>query len=303
MAPGHEFTELPRMKTLNPRCPAFRRMALTAAIGLLFTGLRRETAAAAVAPVSAGMALWEDTADAERFLQQGHGRALDDHLTVSLAAWSTLEHKGRPWRLLLAQHVITDKQAGRRVDLSTLRFGSRLHPGRAILDLETGLAALGRTGGQNLQNGYHRLFDVASVDLDYPRTTRVGPLLAGRIAWPLVSRHPEAAVLELHTVDTAAGFHRARALLRTRWRPLRALHAEAYAGAARYHHLDPSLARAFQGGREFGLLLDWQALHHWHLDAWLLADIYRPNQANPGLSIEWHTAADPGSVLSRVLMP
>jgi hypothetical protein len=124
------------------------------------------------------MALWEDTADAERFLQQGHGRALDDHLTVSLAAWSTLEHKGRPWRLLLAQHVITDKQAGRRVDLSTLRFGSRLHPGRAILDLETGLAALGRTGGQNLQNGYHRLGGVATVGLEYPDHTRWG-LLAG----------------------------------------------------------------------------------------------------------------------------
>lgn len=282
--------------------PSFRTMALGVAIGLLLPWLRPGVATAAT-PLSAGLALWEDTADAEHFLQQGHGRALDDHLTVSMAAWSTLEHKGRPWRLLLAQHVVTDKQAGRRVDLSTLRCGSRLQPGRATLDLEAGLATLGRTGGQALQNGYHRLFGVATVELDYPGTTRVGLLLAERLAWPLAGSRPEFAVLELHNLDTGTGFHRARILLRSRLRPLPTLHAEAYAGVVRYHHLDPALAHAFRGGREFGLLLDWQALPHWQVDAWLLADAYRRDQSSPGLSIGWHTAADPGSVLSRVLLP
>jgi hypothetical protein len=35
-----------------------------------------------------GIALWEDTADPVSFLREGHGRAPDDHLTVSLAAWA-----------------------------------------------------------------------------------------------------------------------------------------------------------------------------------------------------------------------
>jgi hypothetical protein len=199
--------------------------------------------------------------------------------------------------------VITDKDHGRRIDLASLALAGTRTRGPLRLDLELGLAGLGRLGGASLQNGYHRLGGVATVGLEYPDHTRWGLLAAQRLDLELPASGPLAWTAGLHNLDHSTGFHRVRLILATRAGIGDRWTLQAFAGANRYHHLDIRLARAFESGPAWGCAVDCRTLGAWHLGAWLLADSRRGNQGVPGLSLHWQAPGDRRDSWGRILLP
>lgn len=250
-----------------------------------------------------GIALWEDSADPLTFVREGHGRALDDHLTVSLAAWAEWTQGTRPLGVRLEHHVITEKDRGRRVDLAFALLETSHALGPARLELGLGPGALGRLGGAGLQNAYHRLGGVATVDLDYPDHTRWAPVASQHLVLSLGSERPLAPALELHNLDHGSGFHRLRVLASGTLRNTAGWALDGFAGITGYHHLDQRLGSSFRGGPCWGLALGGPVGSRWHLDLWLLARTRRPDQSSPGLALAWHHPRSTRSSWSRRLGP
>ena len=249
-----------------------------------------------------GLTFREDTVDLLRFLREGHGRAQDDHLTFSLAAWHAWGPPQRSLELGLALHCLTDRLSGTRTDLGFVQLEKSLwHSQSLAWIMGLGLAARGDLGGQSLQNGYHGLSGNALLDLEYPTHRHWGGLFTQRLDWiALKGAGSRAGILAAHC-ESGAGFHRASLLAHGDWMPATRWRLEAGAGVVRHHHLASELQHAFQSGPMGALLGHWSPASRLELSIFVLVRNTRQDQSVPGVSLTWGRNALASRGLPRLL--
>ncbi|MDP8207715.1 MAG: hypothetical protein P9L92_13695 [Candidatus Electryonea clarkiae] len=250
------------------------------------------------------LAFWNDTADAERFVEEGWVYAPDDYITTSIAANISVDYNNKPWIFAWNTNVITLKDEGYRTDLLTIRLSKPITWEKGQFVISAGIMGNGNFGGESIQNGYHFIRSHRIIDLPYPESRRIGPMFEEQAVFNIWETNSNSFYLCLKNFNALpAGYHRYRGMFLASSQISPAITCEATFGYSGFYLLHDSLQPVFQNGIEYGILFRWELRERVTISAWAYANAYRNDQSIPGISLTFGSIDNSDLLTGMALFP
>jgi len=126
-------------------------------------------------------AYWNDNFDYEKSLSDFMKIGKDDYVTASFWLQVASEWNSIHWLLDSYLSVLTDREAGYRTDLLTIRLSQVKPFSFGKLQYGVGIVLSGNFGGSAIQNSYHKIRNIEEIDLNYDDEGLTG--ITGFLRW------------------------------------------------------------------------------------------------------------------------
>jgi len=214
----------------------------------------------------------------------------DDFVTASLWLQIALENPEECWFLDIYYNILTNKLEHYRNDLLTVRLSIEKETSLGFVQAGSGIITSGNFGGSNLQNGYHRIFDIDRLSLPYIEKYETGLIAFFRYK-PIIWRCENFSFkgFASNSFRTAAGPSNFRTgiELNAVTQPVRKsyiFHFQTQVGYSNYYSLGKYLSPLFENGFSWGMLLSGGYTGKFKIATWITGNQYGLKQPHFGVS-------------------
>ncbi len=233
----------------------------------------------------------------------------DDYVTASFWLQVVLENTKKWWIIDIYHNVLTNKSRNYRTDLLTLRLSIEKQTSIGSFQFGSGIITRGNYGGKAIQNGYHKLFDIEPVKLEYERKNDYG-LIAFLRYEPVLWRTEHIIIngyaansykASIGPSNVRAGFefnvtncHKSKSSI---------LHFQIRSGYIDYYRQGKYLSSMFDNGFSYGILTSWGCINKFNIATWITSNQYGQKQPHYGISCTFGWNGSRMSDLSDITFP
>lgn len=233
---------------------------------------------------------WNDNFDLEDLIGKKMKYGLDDYVTASFWLNASFPVRGRLWEADTYLNFITNRKAGYRTDLFTVRISTFWEWAEGILKVGCGTMSSGNFGGRSIQNKYHDSRGILRVNLPYSYRPKTGMYLG--LEYDYLMGKParsEMHVFCLNRNGLGMGFNSFRGGVRFRvreiplYRTIR-ITPSLIIGHSIFYGLNGELDPIFESGVFYGIMINLSLTDHFGITAWTLPNQYRSDQGHHGIA-------------------
>ena len=216
----------------------------------------------------------------------------DDFLTTNLWLRISFNNYLRKYFFDTYLNIITNRDMSFRTDFMVLRLMMESVQSFGLVRFGVGLAFNGRIGGENIQNGYHKMFGIRRVDLNYTKSryTGLGLYLSSKPAiWEAGKIKLLGSVSGTYLTGRGPSFWETG--LSVIYNPWMIGQLRLHAGYIRYYQNNDIFDTFFDNGFLWGTVFSLKVFSNFQITTWFTINQYGIDKQNHfGMTFIWGTS-------------